>query len=261
MLEELSTEGLCKIDAPIYVHNSLRVSPGDPAKNKIERYCYQAGNSQLPKRLAEGLDIRLNSPIVLMHHRQELYEVGGELFEAVILAVPTPEAQPLLDSIGESRPFTNTSYRPCLSVMLGYAVPPPNCPYHALLDPDSGHPLVWLSIETLKCKTRSPEGKTAMVAQLGPQYSKTYFEATDQSIVEMTADLIVRLYGKSWDVDPEVALVQRWRNSQPEMTALFDSVNRPHSKLIIAGDGVMGGRIEYAYDSGLKAARLLIEPA
>jgi predicted NAD/FAD-dependent oxidoreductase len=261
MFDEILTDGLCKIEAPIYIHNSLRVSAGDPAKNKIARYCYEAGNAELPHRLAEGLDLRLGTKIEHMLHRQELYEVGGELFEAVILAIPTPEAQQLIESVGESRPFQNSSYRPCLSVMLGYPVPAPNVVYHALLDPDSGHPLTWLSIETLKCPHRSPEGKTAMVVQLSPQFTKMYFESSDETIVEATADLIERLYGKAWDVAPEVAIVKRWRYSQPEMTALFDSVNRPHSKLLIAGDGVMGGRVEYAYDAGLKAARLAMGEA
>lgn len=259
MFEELSNENLRKIEAPIYVHNSLRVSPGDSAKNRIDRYCYLNGNSELPRLLAQGLDIRPNSTIAALRRSQSVYEVGGELFEAVVLTLPTPLSQTLLESIGETRPFTHASYRPCLSVMLGYAQTPPTCPYHALLDPESGHPLVWLSIENHKCEGRVPEGKTAFVAQLGPQFSKMHFESDERVIVEATADLLVRLYGKAWDVDPEVALIKRWLYSQPEMTALFDSVNRAQSKLLIAGDGVMGSRVEYAYDSGLKAARMLME--
>jgi predicted NAD/FAD-dependent oxidoreductase len=58
-----------------------------------------------------------------------------------------------------------------------------------------------------------------------------------------------------------VAAVKRWRYSQPEMTALFDNVNRPGSRILIAGDGVMGGRTEYAYDAGIKAARMMEETA
>ena len=155
----------------------------------------------------------------------------------------------------------NCLYRPCLTVMLGYPVPPPKVSYHALLDQESGHPLTWMSIETLKCPNRSPEGTTALVLQLSPQFTKMYADSRDEIVYEAVADLIVRLYGKAWDVAPDVALIRRWRYSQPEMTALFDSVNRPHAKLVVAGDGVAGGRVEYAFDAGVKAARLLMGEA
>ena len=259
MMNQISTEGLCRIELPIYVHNSLRVSPGDAAKNKIERYCYEAGNHVLVERLAEGLDIRFGSVVARIGEENGDYTIAGEMFDAVVLAIPTPEAHTLLSAMGHNRPIANTSYRPCLSVMLGFAIPSPKVPYHALLDPDSGHPLVWLSLESLKCSARSPDGKCAMVAQLGPQFSAMHFEAPEQTIFELAADIVVRLYGKAWDIAPEAAAVQRWRFSQPEMTASFENVNRPNSRLIVAGDGVVGGRTEYAYDAGVKAAQLLME--
>lgn len=259
MMRQISTEGLCRIELPIYVHNALRVSPGDAAKNRIERYCYEAGNQVLAIRLAEGLDVRFRTLIEEIKESSGGYELAGERFDAVILAIPTPLAHVLLSAMGHNRPIANTSYRPCLSVMLGYKLPPPKVQYHALLDPDSGHPLVWLSLETLKCAKRSPEGTTALVAQLGPQFSTMHFEAPELTIFELTADIVVRLYGKAWDIAPEAAAVHRWRFSQPEMTASFENVNRPQSKLIVAGDGVVGGRTEYAYDSGMKAAQLLLD--
>lgn len=258
MFRELEAEGIVQIEAPIYVHNSLRVSPGDPAKNRVHRFAYVAGNVELPKRLAKGLDIRFESEIGSLTPSGHGFTIAGEEFEAVILAIPTPLTQPILETVSETRPFANTLYRPCLSVLLGFPNPGPEVPYHALVDPEGGHPLVWMSIESAKCLGRAPEGKTAIVAQLGPQFSKLHFESEAEVIGDATIDMIVRLYGKSWDA-PEVLLVRRWLYSQPEMTALFDSVNRPHSKLIVAGDGVMGGRTEYAFDSGVRAAKLLME--
>jgi renalase len=261
MMEELPTEGLCKIDAPIYVHHSLRVSPGDPVKNRIERYCYMGGNVELALRTAADLDVRLESKVEALEETGQGYRVAGEEYDGVILAVPIPEAARLLATVGQGRPFSNSAYRPCLSVLLGFAVPPPSVPYHAILDPENGHPLSWLSIESRKCPWRSPDRKTSLVAQMGPQFSNLYFEADEAFIVEATTDIVVRLYGKAWEGSPEVAAVKRWRYSQPEMTALFDNVNRPGSRILIAGDGVMGGRTEYAYDAGIKAARMMEETA
>lgn len=257
LFRELDDSDLVQIELPIYIHSSLHVSVGDPAKNRIERYTYQSGNDALPRLLARGLQIRLSTRVERIERDGDGFEVAGECFDAVILAVPTPESTPILAALQERRPFSNAMYRPCLSVLLGYAVEPPSVAYHALVEPENSHPLSWLSLESLKCPGRSPKGKTAVVAQLGPQFSKLNFEAADQSIVDATADLLARLYGKAWDL-PEVAAVRRWVYSQPEMTALFDNVNRPGSRLLIAGDGVMGGRIEYAYESGVRAAAMLI---
>ena len=96
-----------------------------------------------------------------------------------------------------------------------------------------------------------------MVAQLGPSFSADNFEADDGSIVAATVEYIVRLYGQAWGA-PSVIDVKRWRYSQPENVAMFDTVNRPGSTLVVAGDGLIGGRTEYAYSSGLRAARMLV---
>lgn len=258
MFRQLSTEGLVKIELPVFVHNSLRVSPGDPAKNRIDRFCYIGGNDLLPQRLAENLEVRLNEPVQSIERHGACFRIGAEGFDGVILAMPTEDAKPILATMGESRPFTNTSYRSCLAVLLGYDFEPPAVGYHALVDPDGAHPLGWLSMESLKCPGRAPDGKTAVLAQMGPQFSKLYFEAQDDYIAEATIDMLARLYNKNWE-RPEVAVIQRWPNSHPEMTAQFDSVNRPGSKVLVAGDGLLGARVEYAYECGARAARLLVE--
>lgn len=258
MFRRISVDGLVKIAKPVFVHNSLRVSAGDPAKNRIDRYCYVGGNQILCERLAANLDVRTGATIDAIARSDGGYELGGEKFDGLILAVPIPEAKRLLDAVAESRPFSNSKYRSCLTVLLGYGFPDPDVAYHALVDPDGGQPLGWLSLESQKCAGRAPDGKCAVVAQLGPQFSKLYFEATDEYIVEATLDMLARLYHRGW-LEPEVSAVVRWQTSHPEMAAQFDSVNRPGSRLIVAGDGLIGPRVEYAYECGVKAARLLAE--
>src|SRR5207253_5853822 len=114
---------------------------------------------------------------------------------------------------------------------------------------------------SVKSPGRAPDGKTAMVAQLSPAYSLSSFSATDERIVGDTLDYITRIYGSEWD-QPEVAEVKRWKYSQPDSVALFDTVNEPGQRLIVSGDGVLAGRIESAFDSGLKSAALLLgQPA
>jgi renalase len=245
------------IELPVFMHASLRVVSGDPLKHKIERYAYPGGNAVFATMLADGLDVRLGAEVRELSQTKSGYLCQGEEFDYVVLAIPTPEALPLLAQLGELRPLKNVMYRSCLSVLLGFERELPEHGYFALLDPEQRHPLTWLSIESSKCRGRAPSGCTAMVAQLGPQYSKANFESTDDSIVSTTLDYIERLYGKEWD-RPAVRRVRRWRYSQPETTALFQRANSGKRNLIIAGDAVAGPRVEYAYESGIWAANAIL---
>jgi len=137
--------------------------------------------------------------------------------------------------------------------MLGFAKSLPEVHYSALLDPEQRHPLMWLSLESVKSPNRAPNGHTAMVIQMSPSYSLNNFGGPDDRIVEDALDYLEWLYGKDWR-ETEVREVKRWKYSQPDSVALFETVNDPKSRLVIAGAGVLAGRVENAYYSGLKAA-------
>lgn len=257
MLKELDTSDLIKIEKPLFMHASLRpILP--EGRIGPERYTYRTGNNRLPELLAADLDVRLNQQIESLEKTSSGgYKVLDQEYDAVILTPPIPQTATILWTVGESRPFANARYRPCLSIMLGFALQLKETHYHALLDPEQRHPLMWLSLESVKSPNRAPEGHTAMVVQLSPSYSLANFGAPEERIIGDTLDYITFLYGKEWD-KPEVSMVKRWKYSQPDSVALFDTVNEPGQKLIVTGDGVVAGRAENAYDSGLKAAALLI---
>jgi renalase len=259
MLEELDTSDLIAIETPILMHASLRVSHGG-SRDKVARYTYRPGNDQLPKMLAEGLDVRLGQPVEDLERLKDGVRVEGEEYDALILTPPIPVAIELLTKLGESRALSNTYYRACISVSLGYAMPPATTAYHALLDPEQRHHITWLSLESVKCPGRAPDGQTAMVVQLSPDFSLRNLEAEDQRVLEATLYYVARLYGQEW-AEPVVAHVTRWRHSQPEMAAMFDSANRGASRIIVSGDGVLGARAEYAYEAGVRAAQRLLEQA
>lgn len=258
MLGEIDQSDLIQVTYPIFTHTSLRISGGDPSKNSIPRYAYKGGLDLLPKLLSQGLDVRYGTQVQeVAKNGNKLYRVADEDYDGVVLTPPVPETQALLTTTAESRPLTNTSFRSCLSICLGFRRVLPEVKYHAILDPEQRHPLTWLSLESVKCPGRAPEGCSALVAQMSPQFSRINFDNPETQIIEPTIEFVKRLYGPDWD-HPEVAIVKRWRYSQPEMTAMFDSVNHAAARLVVAGDGVMGGRVEYAYESGVKAANILI---
>jgi len=258
MFERLKSDDLVKIELPIYVHSYGRISQGDRAKNAIPRFTYRNGNVTLPKLLAEGVDVATNRHVAAIGREKDIYLVDGTAFDAIVLTPPLPQTESLLDTLTASRPFSNARYRPCLSVLLGYDVEWLDPRYHAVIDPEQRHPLTWLSLESVKSPDRAPEGHTAMVAQLSPEYSRSHFDHPDDIVVEEAVSHIVRLVGSRFQ-SPVSTGVERWRFSQPETTALFDTVNRPGSTLMIASDGIVGGRVELAYEAGQRCAKMLME--
>jgi renalase len=119
------------------------------------------------------------------------------------------------------------------------------------------HPMTWLSIESLKSPERAVEGKTAIVAQLSARFSLENYSKPDDWIVSTTLSFTKHLFGDAFE-HAEIAMVKKWKYSQPENLARFEAVNQPGSKLMVAGDGLLGGRIEDAFECGVRVARLIL---
>lgn len=254
MLEELDTTELVKIDKPIYLHQALRVMSSN---HRTARYTYQAGIATLPKLLAQGLDVRLDTQVEGIFRDDAKYVMEGEAFDAVILTPPIPRTGPLLWSLDESRPLASVFYRACINVALGYATPLPETNYAALLDPEQRHPMVWLSLESVKSPGRAPEGSSALCLQFSPQFSLDSYQHPDEQLISTAGFFVEKLYGSEFK-HPASATVKRWKYSQPESLADFDAVNPVGSNLFIASDALLGGHTEDAFEVGVKIARRIL---
>lgn len=257
LLNELSQEGLVKIAKPIWTMAYGRVSPGEASHVNIERYCFEAGMDELPKRLTVGLDVRLNCDAGTIHADGDRWIVAEEVFDAVILSMSVTEAQQFIHRSQLNRYVPNARYRACLSVGLGYAFADPEVNYHALVEPEQRSPVIWFSFESVKCSGRAPEGQCAIVAQFGPQYSADHFEDSESEIAHEAYVSLARILGDKY-LTPSTYKITRWRYSQPESIVNFESANPAGSKLLLAGDGLLGARVELAYETGVMAARRLL---
>jgi predicted NAD/FAD-dependent oxidoreductase len=256
LLEELDRSDLVTIETPVFTHDGRRTFLGT-GMTPAARYCYRQGIRHLATLLAQGLTLETGRRVDLIETPADGgYTVLGKTFEGLVLAVTTTEAQRLLTTINEVRSANNTRYRRCLSVLFGFERPF-TAPYHAIVAEESVHPMHWLSVENLKVPGRAPQGCTALVVQLGPKYSKWNFELADEAVYEDALVDVERVLGPGFDA-PKVKRVVRWLESQPDSISGFDSVNPPGTKLVVSGDGLEGGRLEHAYDSGVKAASVLL---
>ena len=255
MLESLPTDQLVKVEKPIWTHTGLRTAPGSSSRNATPRYVYRNGIQTFANLLGPGTDVRLKTDILEIKKSGETFELAGEQFDAAILTPPIPQTCQLLWSLGESRPVANVSYRSCISVMLGYRTEV-ETPYHALIDIEQVHPLTWLSVESAKSPGRAPEGGSTFVAQLSARFSRQNYSQPDDYFIDATINFLKHLYGPNFAA-PEIAMVKKWKYSQPESLARFETVNPAGAKLIVASDGLMGGHIEDAFECGWRAADLL----
>ncbi|MBS1713568.1 MAG: FAD-dependent oxidoreductase [Armatimonadetes bacterium] len=256
MLEELPKDDLVAIPQPVMAHNGFRVQTSGVTAARTPRYTYAPGIGRLPQLLAAGLDVVTDRSVASIDpNGKDGYTVDGEPFDAVVVSVPLPIAASIVSPEGNR--FALCRYRSCLSVMLGFqkAFEPP---YHALVGPDQTHPLAWLSVESTKSAQRAPAGCSSFVAQMGSEYSRRRFDADDETILEETLGDVSRLLGRDF-ADPVVSKVVRYKYSHPETVTAFETVNSPMSRLVIAGDGIGGSRTELAFESGVRAARLLLD--
>lgn len=257
MMEELDRTELVHIERPILAHNMGRISQGGTQRVSGPRFCYQSGINKLGKLMAERIDVQRE---VLIERIEKPADGGfcinGECFDAVILTAPAPQSLAILEKSGIDRPLGFVSYRNTLSIMFGFDRPF-EANWHAVIDPEQVEPMTWLCCESLKCGRRCPEGHSAFVAQMNPRYSKQKYDSDDETIIRETLIDVKRLIGSGFG-EPTVAAIHRWRFAQPDATVNFATLNPAGSKLVVAGDATEGGRVELAFESGIKAARHLL---
>lgn len=257
LLRDLPSDDLVRIAKPIFLLRQGHALAGEPEKNSQRRYTYLSGSAQFIKLMAEGLDIRIGNPVESIDRVSEKFRIGRDEFDKIILTAPGPESERLLSSAGDKRTLSQIRYRACLSAVIGFDRSPPPQVYSALLNSDRISPVLWLGLEHEKSPGRVPAGQSVFVAQMGPQFSADQFEQNDDKILSMALNVLQKLYGSNF-ASPTWYIVKRYAISQPETVALFESVNRNHSCLIVAGDGTLAGRAENAYESGLMAAELAL---
>jgi predicted NAD/FAD-dependent oxidoreductase len=225
------------------------------------RYHGVDGMTTLPKHLAEGLDIRLQTritEIIQEKNRWSVQSQSGETFRgrALLLTPPVPQSLELLDAGQVSFPsdirrdLERIDYDPCLALLAVFAGA------SRILAPGglrfSEGPIAWMADNHQK--GISPDAHTVTI-HAAPDYSRRHWRTNAivvaQKLLEAAAP---------W-LHPEVLdwQIHRWRYSQPVATypeqALFLPGPPP---LVFAGDAFGGPRVEGAVLSGYAAGQTLL---
>jgi predicted NAD/FAD-dependent oxidoreductase len=220
------------------------------------------GMTSVPKALAEGLDVRLETRITAVRREEDVWLLeseGGDSFRAsaLLMTPPVPQTLELLVAGGVLLPpdlhatLQSVTYAPCLALMLlldgPSAVPAPGG--LQLMS----EPVFWIGDNYQK--GISP-GAHALTIHGAPQFSQDNWGADTAVIAALLMNAAEPWLGsavRAWDL-------HRWRYSLPltplpqRFLALTDG-----PPLLFAGDAFGGPRVEGAALSGLAAAAALLE--
>jgi predicted NAD/FAD-dependent oxidoreductase len=175
-----------------------------------------------------------------------------EAFDAVLLAVPAPQAVPLLAAI--QHPFTQpaaaTVTAPCWAVMASFAerIPAPDCQR-----PSEG-PLAWIARDSGR-PGHAPQ-PDAWVLHASAAWTRAHLEDPADSVTEALLGAFRQIVGT--DAVPLSVAGHRWRHALVERPlghpCLWDAATR----IGACGDWCLGHRVEAAFDSGTALAHAVL---
>ncbi len=271
--QRFSSPDLIDISKPVWTFDGAgHIQEGDAQQNAEVKWNYRYGLDTLAKRMAEGLDIRLETRIT----RLQLDGRGWTLFtdsealgtfDKVLITIPAAQASELIAAsvfnsdlgAGIISHLQAARYNALISVLLGYRPRPLSRPYYALVNTDRAHAISWLSWEHEKAPERAPDDAGLLMAQMGSQYSQDHWQRADEEIYRDVAPQVAELIDEQLPA-PYFTDIQRWRYALPAQKADAEALNALTlaEGLAFCGDGFVGGRVHLALEHGMQVAQQLI---
>jgi hypothetical protein len=223
--------------------------------------------SSIPRRLAEGLEVEIGREVTgiagtpgawrLQHvpprprgrpaPEQPATETGP--FEAVLLAIPAPQAVPLLQGPAPHLAGVLGAVRiaPCWTLMIAFPT--------RLNLPDSirpvGGPIGWAARDS--SKPGRDAGTECWVVQAGPAWSREHLERSPAEVAPLLTGAFTALAGGT--LPPALhASAHRWRHALVEAPLGAPCLWDPALGLGAAGDWCIAARAEAAVESGAALA-------
>lgn len=227
------------------------------------------GMSAIPRSMAERLTEQ-GATLLTERHVSWLHENGslrhqsaniarpgstsdmeGDLatgFDAVLLALPAPQAAPLLATI--DHPFAgqlgSVSIAPCWAIMATFAERVPGPDTQRL---NTG-PLSFIARGG--SRPGAPAGPECWVMHASATWSRAHLEDDPASVTKALMDCFHAATGSA--MIPLYTGVHRWRYALVETPLGTPFLWDPELRIGVCGDWCLGARVEAAYDSGVALA-------
>ncbi|WP_428396037.1 NAD(P)/FAD-dependent oxidoreductase [Lichenicoccus sp.] len=229
------------------------VAPWDPAV-KHPRWVGVPGMSAFARAAEHGGigSLHLQCQIRAITRDAEawhLHHDGGSAgpFDRIVLALPAPQAAPLLAAIGH--PFAArvgaVAMQPCWCLMLAFS--------ERQSGPDTrtleGGALAWIARDSSR-PGRDPL-PDCWIAHAGPDWSQAHLEDPPDQVEAA----LRTAFAEATEIRavPHYAAVHRWRYARTQ-SPLGEACLWDPSGMAVCGDWCLAGKVEAAFDSGLAAA-------
>jgi len=241
----------------------FRRFPEESSETGHSRFCGRNGMTDVPKFLAEELDVRKQRKVVKLRYKQSHWYVktaDGEHFDSrfLLLTAPVPQSLELIKKSNivlrrsKLEALESITYEKCIAMMALLAGP------GGLRNNDIGcmklrsGPLSWIADN--RVKGISPE-VPAITAHSTHQFAEDCWDMDKEEILQRMVEAVT----PHIQSPVKKAEMHQWKYSLARSN--FDQhffFSRRHS-LMLAGDAFGGGRVEGAALSGIESAAHLIE--
>ena len=237
---------------------------------KTLRYVGYPKNNAPAKWLADSLNIQTKSTVIGITQQAQQWQISTkehglnpQNFDAIILAIPAPQAAVLLKNLASSAYEISASVvmQPCFALMLHLSQTIP-CEFDGLFI-NSGL-LSWIARDSAKPGrlNQANASKETWVLHATSQWSKTHINDEKAAIAQfMLAEFTHIIQGSnaaSQAIKIESQQLHGWLYADCEqyLNSVFqyDKAN----KIGLCGDWLNGGKVQGAWLSGLKLAQHLI---
>ena len=223
-----------------------------------DRYVGTPRMNSLPKYWANGLDVELGRRVHNVKRQNAKWTLefeGGSSeagFDVVVSTLPPAQAQKVLPSdFVEMQAIEAAKMHVCFCLMIGLAQPLV-MGWDTLRVKDL--PVDWIAMNNAK-PGRNPKLAT-LVVHSTPEWSDEHADADRDWVQEQMLKAVSALVGLPLEQSPHIAL-HRWlyasSQASPDIPCLVGS------KIVVAGDWCLGGRVQGAWMSGRAAAQAALK--
>ena len=234
------------------------------------RWTGTPGMSALPRGLAAGLDVRVERHVLFLHRGTDGWHVrhedanavrpgtvrdsGGDLagpFDAVAVAMPAPQAAPLLNAAGSALAgaVAGVAIDPCWSAMFSTDV------RLDLPDFEQSKEGELATVSRDSARPGRPPGPECWVLHASPGWSRQHEERAAEDVATLLLAALSRRAGAS--VHAHGLHAHRWRFSQTRTPLGQPFLWDVAAGLGVCGDWCLGARVEDAFSSGRALAEAI----
>ncbi len=227
----------------------------DPA---LERFVGLPRMTAPARLMADSLTVTPQATIQQIERRAEHWHLRaaehgwlGQRFDAVVLAVPAPQAVPLLQQPAPELAAlaAGADMRGCWALMLRYSAPV-ELPFDAAFVNDGA--LRWIARDGSKPGRSGPE---TWLLHASSEWSEANLEQDAEAVAADLLHAFARLGGPA----PQAWSAHRWRYADTEPALEAGCAWQVANGLGLCGDWLNGGKVEGAWRSGRLLARQVLQ--